>query len=220
MITGRDRRRLAEAGRQTPGLLTAQSDISSPRDREQLATHVVEQLPTLDLLINNAGVQRRVSLADDDASWPERQAELDALLSGPVHLNHLLIPIMLNHGNTATIVNVTSGGALIPQPFAPLYSAAKAALHSYTMTLRHALADTAIDVLELMPPAVATGLSGSPTPHGADINAFCDAAFAGIQARQPVVSFGSTATDQVQQRLRSEQDMFETNSARFPVIVY
>jgi uncharacterized oxidoreductase len=81
-------------------------------------------------VINNAGVKRRVPLASDTAAWPERQAEIDILFSAPVHLNHLLIPLMLRSNKPGMIVNVTSGGAFIPQVFAPLYSASKAALHS------------------------------------------------------------------------------------------
>lgn len=220
IITGRDAGRLDAAERRLPGLRTIGSDIASSADREALAAYVVRDFPELDLLINNAGVQRRVALAEDGAPWSERQAELDALLSGPVHLNHLLILAMLTHSRPSTIVNVSSGGALIPQPFAPLYSAAKAALHSYTTTLRHALAGTGIDVLELIPPAVATGLSGSPHPHGADVDQFCDAAFAGITARRPTIGFGPTDTPAIRERLAAEQEAFDAGSTRFPVATY
>jgi len=89
-----------------------------------------------------------------NATWIERQVEIDILLSGPVHLNHLLIPLLLAVNKKALIVNVTSGGAYIPQAFAPMYSACKAALHHYTMTLRHALSATQCKVAELIPPAI------------------------------------------------------------------
>ena len=82
------------------------------------------------------------------------------LVGGAVHLNHLLIPVMLSNEKPSLIVNVTSGGAYVPQPFAPIYGACKAALLSYTITLRHALRDTRLRVVELIPPAVATGLAG------------------------------------------------------------
>jgi NAD(P)-dependent dehydrogenase (short-subunit alcohol dehydrogenase family) len=106
--------------------------ISKVEERHALASHVESHLPDLDVLINNAGIQRRVSLASDTVAWPERQAEIDILLSAPVHLNHLLIPLILRSNEPGMIVNVTSGAAFVPQVFAPLYSASKAALHNYT----------------------------------------------------------------------------------------
>jgi NAD(P)-dependent dehydrogenase (short-subunit alcohol dehydrogenase family) len=79
--------------------------------------------------------------------------------------------------------NVTSAGAHVAQPFAPLYSACKAALHSYTVNLRFALRHTSRRVLELIPPAVQTALAGSGNPHSAPLEAYCDAVFA--QRRAP-----------------------------------
>src|SRR6202012_4002762 len=129
-------------------------------------TYIRENMPDITILINNAGIQRRIGLAADTASWTERQAEIDILLSAPIHLNHLLIPILLSHGQPSLIVNVTSGGAFIPQVFAPVYSACKAALHSYTMPLRHSLKNTTCRVIELIPPAVQTALAGPGQNHG------------------------------------------------------
>ena len=122
----------------------------------------------------------------DDAPWSERQLEIDTLFAGPVHLNHLLIPHMRQHGRPRLLVNVTSVGAFIPQVFAPVYSASKAALHSYTVTLRHALAQTNIRVVELVPPAVQTELAGQGQNHGAPLEAFSDAIFLALQQAVPI----------------------------------
>ncbi len=224
LVTGRSQRSLAEAARSHPGLETFAGDLSVPADREALAAHVRGFMPNLDLLVNNAGIQRRVALAEDDAPWAERQTEIDTLLAAPAHLDHLLIPVLLAHGRPAAIVEVTSGGALIPQPFAPLYSACKAALHSYSMTLRHALAGTTCRVIELMPPAVATELAGPENNHGAPVNEFCEAALAGIDAAlaggPQVIGYGPTATEGITQRMHSEQTMFDNSATRFPVKTY
>ncbi|HTV30833.1 MAG TPA: SDR family NAD(P)-dependent oxidoreductase, partial [Xanthobacteraceae bacterium] len=139
LVTGRSREKLERAASELR-VETLVNDLSRAAEREALARHMSEVMPGLNVLINNAGIQRRVSLASDTAPWDERQVEIDTLLSAPVHLNHLLVPGMLAHGRSSLIVNVTSGGAYIPQPFAPIYSACKAALHSYTMNLRFALA--------------------------------------------------------------------------------
>lgn len=220
LVTGRSPERLAAAARDLPGLETAVSDIGDAADREGLAAHALEVLPGLDVVVNNAGIQRRIELAADHAAWEEREGELRALFSGPVHLNHLLLPHLLRHGRRAQIVNVTSGGAFVPQPFAPLYSALKAALHSYTLNLRFALADSNVQVTELAPPAVATGLSGLDDPHGAPVGAFADAAYIGITAGREFVGYGPTATADLENRLRLERNAFDSLARRFPVETY
>ncbi|PRY41567.1 putative oxidoreductase [Umezawaea tangerina] len=218
LVTGRSTASLAQAAAR--GVETVVSDIGDAASREALAKHVSAVMPEVDLVINNAGVQRRVVLASDDAPWEEREAEIRVLLSGPVHLNHLLIPTLLAHGRPATIVNVTSGGAYVPQPFAPLYSAAKAALHSYTTNLRFALAHTAVRVVELVPPAVATGLAGLDNPHGAPVDDFVDVAYAGINRGDREVGYGPTATAEFTQRLQREHQVFTAQAGRFPVASY
>jgi uncharacterized oxidoreductase len=125
---------------------------------------------------------------------------------------------MLAHGRPATIVEVTSGGAVVPQPFAPLYSASKAALHHDAVVLRAALAGTPVRVVELVPPAVATGLGGAA--HGVPLDAFCDAAVAGIDAGRPVVGYGPTADAAVTVQLDGQQALFDRAAGRFPVRGY
>lgn len=219
-VTGRRARTLARAAREVPGLGTFVSDVADPADRVRLAAHVREAMPGLDLVVNNAGVQRRVGLASEGAAWAERQAEIDTLLAGPVHLNHLLVPVLLAHGRPATVVNVTSGGAFVPQPFAPLYSACKAALHSYTANLRLALRDTPVRVVELIPPAVATGLAGSGATHGVPLGEFADAAFAALGSGMDEIGYGATDTVPFRDRLARERELFDSLSTRFPVAVY
>jgi uncharacterized oxidoreductase len=218
LITGRSPETLAAAAARHPGLQTVVADLATAQAREDLAAHVRATLPDIDLVVQNAGIQRRVGLAVDDAPWAQRQAEIDILLAGPVHLDHLLIPTMLEHGRPSTIVEVTSGGAAVPQPFAPLYSASKAALHHYTLTLRSALAETSIRVVELVPPAVATGLGGSS--HGVPLDEFCDAAVAGIDSGQDVVGFGMTAAPAITTQLLGQQALFDELADRFPATGY
>jgi uncharacterized oxidoreductase len=220
LVTGRSAARLADAAQQLPGLMTAVSDIGAAEDREQAARHARQVLPDLNIVINNAGIQRRVDLATDHAPWEEREYEARVLLSGPVHLNHLLIPHLLNRRGPGQIVNLTSGGAFVPQPFAPLYSALKAALHSYTLNLRYSLAGTDVHVTELAPPAVATGLSGLEHPHGTAPADFADAAYVGLTARRDFVGFGPTDSAALTARLLAETDAFESSATRFPVATY
>ena len=221
MVTGRSPDKLARIAAECPGIRIFVSDIGSSSAREALAAHVRETMPELNVLINNAGIQRRIALSDDIAPWPERQVEIDILLSAPVHLNHLLVPQMLARGRKSLIVNVTSGGAYLPQPFAPVYSACKAALHSYTMNLRFALLDTAIRVKELIPPAVATELAGTAAPQGAPLDDFCDNVFPLLSDSDQIeIGYGMTAADAFNEPKAIYRKMFEQFSSRFPVGTY
>jgi uncharacterized oxidoreductase len=178
-------------------------------------------MPDLNILINDAGVQRRVSLAADTGPWSESQIEIDTLLSAPVHLNHLLVPLMLAQGGPVIIANVTSGGAFIPQPFAPVYSACKAALHSYTINLRFALAGTNCKVVEIIPPAIRTALAGPGATHGAPLDDFCDAVFAALSKGEAVeIGYSPTAGPEVEERRGLDHKLFERFSGRFPVQTY
>jgi uncharacterized oxidoreductase len=214
LVTGRHPDKLRTAAAGLPGLRTYVNDISVATEREKLAAHLAETMPGLTVVINNAGFQRRVALAADRAPWQESQAEIDTLFSGPVHLNHLLIPLLIQEGKSGLIVNVTSGGAYIPQVFAPVYSASKAALHSYTMTLRHSLAATQCRVVELIPPAVRTTLAGPGSEHGASLEEFCDTVFEGlVKGGGDVVGFGVTANLQVDISGQSLEAIFADRAA-------
>ncbi|MGI5505492.1 SDR family NAD(P)-dependent oxidoreductase [Lentzea sp. CA-135723] len=192
LITGRRADRLDAAAALLPGVETVVNDIATPSGRSLLADHVRAVMPDLDVLVNNAGIQRRVGITEDQAPWDEVQHEIDVLLAAPIHLGRLLVPVLLAHGRPSTLINVTSGGAFVPQPFAPVYSASKAALHSYTVNLRKALADTTVRVVELIPPAVATELAGPGQSHGAGLDEFCDTVFPQLDGSRPEVGFGPT----------------------------
>lgn len=221
IVTGRNRDTLESAAQALPGLEFFVNDIGIAAEREALAYHVKEHMPGIDTLVNNAGNQRRVPLAMDDAPWADRQAEIDILLAGPVHLNHLLIPLLLQAGKQSLIVNVTSGGAYIPQVFAPLYSACKAALHHYTLVLRESLRQTSCLVIELIPPAVQTSLAGPGLTHGAPLAEFCDTVFAGLlECGQNEIGFGPTVNLEVQISGKPLQELFGASAMRFPVKGY
>ena len=221
IVTGRNEEKLQQVAAELPGLETFVSDIGNEGDREALAEHMRKKVPGLNIVINNAGIQRRITLADEQAPWPEREAEIRILLSGPVHLNHLLIPSLLKNNNPAIIVNVTSGGGYIPQAFAPIYSACKAALHSYTMTLRDALSETAIKVVELVPPAVQTGLAGPGNKHGASIEEFCDSVFADLKTQHRTqIGFGPTKDIRVDISGKPQSELFVSSNSRFTISRY
>lgn len=217
IFTGRNKEKLQRAANELPGLEFLVNDIAGISGRDHLAAYIQQNMPGINVLINNAGIQRRVALALDT----ERQTEIDILLAAPIHLNHLLVPVILAHRQASLIVNVTSGGAYIPQVFAPVYSACKAALHSYTMTLRHSLAGTPCRVVELIPPAVQTGLAGGNTNHRMSLEVFADAVFEKmITDNVTEVGYGMTENISVKISGRAEKEVFTDFSQRFPVMGY
>ena len=220
VITGRNAERIEQLTQSSPGLHGWVSDISRPEGRESLAARIEIEFPSLNVLINNAGIQRRVALAADSALWPEKQHEIDTLLSGPIHLSSILLPLMLKHAKPGVIVNVTSGGAFIPQVFAPVYSACKAALHSYTVTLRHALQETPLRVVELIPPAIRTGLAGPGATHGAPLDEFCDTVFPELFGDSDTIGFATTGTSEFKQLIDAPKYLFAASAARFPTQTY
>lgn len=192
IICGRRADRLQEAQQQYPQLHIRQCDVGQAADRVALLDWVRSEFPQVNVLINNAGIQRRMQLAGSQDDWSESQSEIAINLEAPLHLSMLFIPHLRQHPKAA-IMNVTSGLAFVPGSFAPIYSATKAALHSFTMSLRHQLSGTSIEVIELVPPAVNTDLGGTGLHNfGVPVGDFADAMMAGIEAGLPEIGYGTS----------------------------
>src|SRR5580658_6987097 len=114
------------------------------------------------------------------------------------------------------------GAASFPRCLRLVYSACKAAIHSYSVTLRHALRNTPVRVVELVPPAVQTGLAGpGASAHGAPLDAFCDEVFpALLRADSDEVGFGPTNSADFRKIIESAENLFKASAARFPVKTY
>ena len=203
-LCGRREDRLREVATDLPGLVTRACDLALADERRALAEWVVRELPGLNVLVNNAGIQRYPRLAAGEGDWAATGEEIAINLSAPIHLTMLLAPHLQQQSDPA-IINVTSGLAFAPLARAPVYSATKAALHSFTLSLRHQLAATPIAVVELAPPAVNTDLGG-PGLHtfGADLDEFADAVFARLRAGETEIGYGYA--EQAQRASRAELD--------------
>jgi uncharacterized oxidoreductase len=159
VITGRDRAKLEKAKQRVPGLETIESDVSRVDAIEELHRKVLADFPTLDVLVNNAGIMRTVNLHKNVTDLEGFTGEIDVNLKGPVRMTTRFLPD-LKKRPVAAVINVTSGLAFVPLPISPIYSATKAALHSYTLSLRAQLAKTQVKVFELAPPTTQTDLIG------------------------------------------------------------
>jgi uncharacterized oxidoreductase len=156
IVTGRDAAKLEAIKAKLPGIHTFQSDVSDPAAIVALCTAVLTRFPTLDTLINNAGIMRNLDMNQQrDLNAVTREIEIN--LSGPVRMVQQFLPHLKTQPN-ALLVNVSSGLAFVPLPISPVYSATKAALHSFCMTLRIQLKGSSVTVVELAPPGTNTPL--------------------------------------------------------------
>ncbi|MDB5850398.1 MAG: short-chain dehydrogenase [Rhodoferax sp.] len=185
IVTGRDADRLALAQREMPALHGILSDVSNADAIGALHATVLDRFPSLDVLINNAGVMRNLDLTQTHA-LADVTREIDINLRGPVHMVQQFLP-QLQARKQGAIINITSGLAFVPLAIAPVYSATKAALHAYTRALRVQLAGR-VEVFEIAPPGVETPLlraefqAEMQGQKGMAVDALVRQAIAGIEA--------------------------------------
>ena len=156
IVTGRDQHKLDQVQEALPGVYGFQSDVSDPVAIEGLRAQVLHQFPTLDVLVNNAGIMRNLNL-NDERTLVDVTREIEVNLAGPVRMMQSFLP-HLKTRKGALIVNVTSGLAFVPLPLSPVYCATKAAMHSFSQSMRAQLAGTSVTIVELAPPATETPL--------------------------------------------------------------
>jgi uncharacterized oxidoreductase len=186
IITGREQARLDEAKRTLPGLHAFASDVSDPAAIVALHAGVLKSFPDLDILINNAGVMRNLNL-NQERSLEDLTREIEVNLSGPVRMIQQFLPHFKTRPE-ALIVNVSSGLAFVPVPISPVYCATKAAMHSFTQSLRVQLRGTKVHAVELAPPATETPLlrgefaAEMKSQKGMDVRTLVKKAIEGIEA--------------------------------------
>jgi uncharacterized oxidoreductase len=160
IITGRNEAKLKKAKDLFPQIQTIKSDVSHSKDIETLFTKMQKEFPDMNILINNAGIMNMINLHETQDIEKLTQ-EIDINLIGTIRMCAKFLP-HLKSKSTAAIVNVSSGLAFVPLPMSPVYCATKAAVHSFTQSLRVQLKKSKVKVFELAPPATDTELLGEP----------------------------------------------------------
>lgn len=181
IITGRNEARLNNAVSKLKNTTAIVSDVANKQDVDRLITTLKSDFPNINIVINNAGAASYYLLDSVDNAYERAEEEIVINYLSIVGLNQKLVPLLSGQPEAA-IVNVSSIAAFVPNHVIPTYAASKAALHSYTQSLRLTLAkSTAVKVFELMPPLVNTefsteigGENGIPPSQVAEalINAF------------------------------------------------
>lgn len=187
IICGRRRLVLQEAQRQLPELIIKQCDLSLPAEREELLNWISEKHSDLNVLVNNAGIQKRNNQITDEDFFDHVQEELTINVEAPIHLTSLFLKLK----NLNTIMNVTSGLGLVPMTKVSIYSATKAFFHSYTVSLRALLKPKNIEVIEIIPPALNTDLGGTGQhDYAPPVKDFIDAIFDQLEQEKTELTFG------------------------------
>jgi uncharacterized oxidoreductase len=176
-----------------PEIETIQRDVGNPDERESLFEQCTTRFPDVNVLVNNAGIQRRVDLNKVE-DWQKTQQEIAINLEAPIHLSELFQQHFKSM-DRATIISVTSGLSFMPLANVPVYCATKAALHSFTLSLRWQLKDTNTEVIEIIPPAVDTDLQ-APGLHtfGVNVDEFADSVFAELEKGETEIAYGTALT--------------------------
>jgi len=172
IIAGRRQQVLDQVTAANPGMASLTVDIQDPISLRAFAAQAISRFPTLNVLINNAGIMRAEKLLAQQPDLADAEAIVATNLLGPIRLTAALLPHLQAQPH-ATIINVSSGLAFLPLTLTPTYCATKAAIHSYTLSLRYQLRATTTEVLELAPPYVATNLmSGASDPRAMPLDKF------------------------------------------------
>ena len=163
LIAGRRQAVLDEVVHANPGVRAFRLDVESPSDIQRFASEVVAEFPTLNVLVNNAGVMDAEHLKEGTEILPIAERAVAINLLGPIRLTAALLPTLLAQPRS-TVMTLAGGVAFVPMAATPTYSATKAAIHSWTQSLRFQMRDTKVEVLDISPPYVQSELF---TPAGA-----------------------------------------------------
>ncbi|MFN8359226.1 MAG: SDR family NAD(P)-dependent oxidoreductase [Candidatus Kapaibacterium sp.] len=186
IICGRRADVLREVQASHPAIITKVCDVSVAYEREELYVWLAEHYPNLNVLINNAGIQQWMSI-DDENFFDRATEEIAINIEAPLHLTKLMMQLPA----LTTVMNVTSGLSFVPLVKTPVYSATKAFLHSFTLSLRHLVHSKGIEVIELIPPALNTDLGGKGLHDFAPpVSAFVASVFEQLAAGKTEITFG------------------------------
>jgi uncharacterized oxidoreductase len=188
ILCDRTHKKLEEARRLIPTVHTRACDLADEADRRGLVAWVTRHFPGLNVLVNNAGIRLDLDLRHAEGLAAAAAHELTADLQAPLQLTLLLLPHLLRQSRAA-VVNVTSELAYVPLSEHPVHSAANAALHSFTLSLRHQLRDTKLEVFEVLLPATDAPLQHKEARQVSP-ERMALAVLAGMRKRRPEIRVG------------------------------
>jgi len=160
IITGRSEQKLAAVKKELPEVIIEAADVTDEKSMDMLAGKYKD----VNILVNNAGVHNECSFKNGIGDFSKLRTEIETNFTAPVMMAERFIPHLTGH-ERAAIINITSYFGISPKPGAPIYSATKAAMRSFTRSLRVQLMDTRIKVFDVAPPIVDTPLTADSNPN-------------------------------------------------------
>jgi uncharacterized oxidoreductase len=157
IICGRREEKLKEAKNKLPQIHTKRCDLSKDEERKLLYDWVSSHFKNINILVNNAGIQRMIDFKKGTEELFDGEDEIEINFKTYVHLSAYFTPLLMKQ-KEAAIINISSGLGFIPLAIMPVYCATKAAIHSFSLSLRHQLKNTSVKVFEVIPPTVDTEL--------------------------------------------------------------
>ncbi len=217
IVAGRTRERVEAVAARHIGMHAEVVDVADRSQVAALAERVAVRWPTLDTVVNNAGIQTLFDFTDPqglDATALGR--EVDVNLKGLIYVSNAFLPL-LKRQPKARLINIGSGLGYIPLAAAPVYSATKAAVHSFSISLRQQLATSTVQIIEIMPPVVETELHRDQArrpPKAMTLDAFVAAAMAGLDSGEDEIAVGLAKVLRTASRIAPRLFLKIVNKAR------
>jgi uncharacterized oxidoreductase len=209
IVCGRNPEKLKTVKEKFPDFEVLPCDIGDAGQRQKLAAEVLRRFPDLDILVNNAGIQRYIDLKKGYAALKAGGDEIAVNFTGLVDMTALFIEHLMQKPSAA-VINVSSGLGFMPMPNTPVYSATKAAVHTYSLVLRQQLKGTPVKVIEIVPPMVDTDLNkaGRDAIHmkfrGISLAEYIPTVIAGLEKDEDIIFHGDAGTVLTDPRSKSE----------------
>jgi uncharacterized oxidoreductase len=166
IICGRSTQKLFDAKVRIPGLVIYTCDISDTVSCNEFANWIKQNFPSCNILINNAALAHTTDFLKDEDAIDKATAEFQTNILAPIRLSKLLVPLLLEN-KQPKLINISTGLVYAPKASYPFYNATKAALHSFTQTLRMQTAKSNLKVIEVFLPVVDTPWHKGPVPKSA-----------------------------------------------------
>lgn len=186
VVAGRRQAALDEVAAANPGMDTLVLDVADAASIKLAVAELAQTHPALDVVIHNAGIMRAEDMTADPYDIADAEATIATNLLGPIRLTAALLP-QLRRQSEATIITVSSGLAFVPLVATPTYSATKAAIHSWSQSLREQFRHTAVEVIEIAPPGVATDLmpGHAENPRSMPLDEYINETMSQLEAQAP-----------------------------------
>lgn len=198
IICGRRETCLQAARTQYPSLVTRRCDIAKEQDRLDLLDWISARFGQVNVLVNNAGIQRDIDFTKGLTDFLSGENEVRVNLEAPIVLTGLFVPLLAKNRDAA-IINISSGLGFIPAVKMPVYSATKAGIHAFSMAIRPQMASIGIQVFEVVPPAIDTDLNPQGRAKRGHFKAglgpqqFVSAVMKDLEKDVPEIGYGMTS---------------------------